>query len=255
MSEKPVRKWNLKRNLIAGLIVIAPVTVTAAVLYWIFQTVDGLLGQFLNPALPFPIPGLGLVTLLAILLAVGWMAERAIGSRVVAWWHSTLERIPVTRRIYSAANRIVRTVFAEEDRPFKTVVLAEWPGPGRYSIGFLSGPAPEIMRAQLPGAISVFIPTTPNPTTGFLTVMSPDQITVLNMSVDEAFTFILSAGAVSPTVAAPAPARTPRRERRARAEAEAAATAAAAGQSDTALVEQPADGVTVSSAAPAGPAA
>ena len=209
-DDKPVHKGTPKprlfrRRLIAGLIVIAPVTVTAAVLWWIFNTVDGVLGQFLYPVLPFPIPGLGLIMLLLILFLVGWGAERAIGSRFVAWWQELLETIPITRRIYGAANRIVRTVFAGEERPFKAVVMVEYPGPGRWSIGFLAGPAPAAMAKHVDDAVSVFIPTTPNPTTGFLTIVSRSLVIQLPMTVDQAFTFILSAGAATPEMAHGAP--------------------------------------------------
>ncbi len=210
-SERPAqRSAHLRRRLIAGIIVIAPVTVTAAVLWWLFNLVDGLLGQFLYPVLPFPIPGLGLISLLTILFLVGWAAERAVGSRVLAWWSALLERIPLARRIYAAVNRITRTMFGEEDRPFKSVVLVEWPAPGRWSIGFLAGVAPGSMRRHVEDAVSVFIPTTPNPTTGFLTVVPRASIVEMDMTIDQAFTFILSAGAATPEgLPLPAP-RAPR---------------------------------------------
>jgi uncharacterized membrane protein len=143
--------------------------------------------------------------LLLILFLVGWGAERAIGSRFVAWWQELLETIPITRRIYGAANRIVRTVFAGEERPFKAVVMVEYPAPGRWSIGFLAGPAPDAMARHIEDAVSVFIPTTPNPTTGFLTIIPRRLIIHLPMSVDQAFTFILSAGAATPDVVRAAP--------------------------------------------------
>ena len=82
----------LKRHLIAGLVVIAPVTITAVVLWWIFQSLDGLLGNFIYPAIGVDIPGLGLLLLIVVLVAVGWLAERAVGARIVTWWHTLLER-------------------------------------------------------------------------------------------------------------------------------------------------------------------
>jgi uncharacterized membrane protein len=202
---RPVRSASLRRHLIAGLIVIAPVTLTALVLWWIFQLLDGLLGRFLYPALGaligrdvFVIPGLGLLVLFGLLVFVGWATQRAIGSRIVAWWHTVLERLPLTRRIYSAANRIVRTVFGEESRPFKKVVLVEYPSVGRWSIGFLSAEAPPVMQQHVPASVSVFVPTTPNPTSGFLVIVPRHLVIELEMSVDAAFTFILSAGSVHP---------------------------------------------------------
>ncbi|HEX2165846.1 MAG TPA: DUF502 domain-containing protein [Longimicrobiales bacterium] len=208
-----MRRPSIRRHLIAGLIVIAPITATAVVLWWIFQVLDGLLGRFLYPALggllgreTFVIPGLGLLVLFVLLVGIGFAAQRAIGSRVVAWWHATLERIPLTRRIYTAANRIVRTMFGAESRPFKKVVLVEYPSPGRWAIGFLSAPAPLAIQRHVPESFSVFVPTAPNPTTGFLIIVPAEYIREIAMTVDEAFTYILSAGAVSPEGIRPPPA-------------------------------------------------
>ncbi|MBX6362927.1 MAG: DUF502 domain-containing protein [Gemmatimonadetes bacterium] len=190
--------WHVRRHLVAGLIVIAPVGITAYVLWVIFQWLDQLLGRFLYPALGVSIPGLGLVALLALLIVVGWLAERAIGARALGWWNAFLERIPIARRIYSASNRIVRTVLGEERRFFRDVVMVEYPAEGRWSIGFLTADAPPAMRQQVPDGVTVFVPTTPNPTTGFLAVLPRDRVVPLSMSLEDAFTYILSAGAVAP---------------------------------------------------------
>lgn len=200
----------LRRHLIAGLVVIAPVTATVLVLVWIFQLLDGLLGRFFYPALMrvfgwYP-PGIGLLALITLLLVVGWIAELAIGSRVLNWWNSLLERIPLTRTIYGAANRIVRTVLGEGSRPFQKVVLVEYPSPGRWCVGFLAARAPAITRPHIEDGVSVFIPTTPNPTSGFIVIMPAARVIELALTVDQAFTFILSAGSVRPD-AAPAAAQ------------------------------------------------
>lgn len=213
---------SIRRNLIAGLIVIAPVTATVLVLWWIFQLLDGLLGRFLYPAIgaiagrdTVVIPGLGLLVLFALLVGIGWAAQRAIGSRVVAWWHDLLEGIPLTRRIYTATNRIVRSVFGAEARPFKKVVLVRYPSEGRWAIGFLAGAAPAVIRNVVPDAVTIFVPTTPNPTTGFLVIVPVDFTVELPMTIDEAFTYILSAGAVTaepvipPGTRVPGPSRAP----------------------------------------------
>jgi uncharacterized membrane protein len=195
----------LRRHLLAGLVVIAPITATLFVLWWIFQLLDGLLGRFLYPLLHRvtgieSIPGLGLVVLLLLLVTVGWAAEQAIGSRIARWWNDTLERIPVARRIYGAANRIVRSILGQGSRPFAAVVLVEFPAEGRWSVGFLASRAPDAMLEHVPGAVSVFIPTSPNPTTGFLIVVPETRARILPFSVDQAFTFILSAGTARPDV-------------------------------------------------------
>ncbi|MGH7504802.1 MAG: DUF502 domain-containing protein, partial [Longimicrobiales bacterium] len=140
----------------------------------------------------------GLLCLVLLLLGVGWAAERAIGSRIVNSWHGLLERIPITRRLYSATNRIVRTVLGQDSRPFNAVVLVEYPSPGRWAVGFLAADAPLEMQEHVPEAVSVFVPTTPNPTSGFVVVLSRSRVIRLRMTVDEAFTYILSAGSVRP---------------------------------------------------------
>lgn len=194
----------MQRHLIAGLIVIAPITITGFVLWWIFQTVDGLLGRVLYPLIGFPLPGLGLVTLILLLIAIGWLAERAIGSRVVEWWHTLLEGIPIARRIYSAVNNVVRTVFGDGQRPFNEVVLVEFPFPGRYAIGLLAARAPHIAQ-PLEGEerVTVFVPTPPNPASGFVILVPRSELKVLPMTIDQAFTFILSGGSVTPPTAEP----------------------------------------------------
>jgi uncharacterized membrane protein len=182
----------LRRHLIAGLVVIAPVGITAAVLWWLFQWLDGLLGRFLYPAIDAEIPGLGLLLLLVVLVTAGWLAERAVGARLIAGWNALLERVPLARRLYSASSRIVRTILGD-------VVLVEYPCPGRWSLGFVTARSPEELQARLNDeAVTVFIPTTPNPTTGFLVMVPRRDVVFMRMTTEEAFTYILSAGAVKP---------------------------------------------------------
>lgn len=194
--------WTLvKRRLIAGLVVIAPVSITAAVLWWIFQRLDGLLGNIIYPAIGIEIPGLGLLLLLAILFGIGWTAEWAVGARVVGWWHVLLERFPLTRRLYTASHRIVSTVFGDDRRFFRDVVLIEYPSAGRWSVGFLIADAPAAMREAVADGVTVFVPTTPNPTTGYLAVVPRADVIPLAITLEQAFTYVLSVGGVVPDAA------------------------------------------------------
>lgn len=188
----------LRRYLFAGLVVIAPVTITAFVLWWIFERLDGLLGRFLYPALGVEIPGLGLLLLTAMLILIGWAATRALGVRVLTWWNLLLEQFPLTRRIYSASNRIVSTIFGGGRRVFRDVVLVEYPSDGRWSIGFLTGHEAETDWVGRDDAVAVFVPTSPNPTTGWVVIVPRHRVISAPMTMDEAFTYLLSAGTVSP---------------------------------------------------------
>ncbi len=188
----------LRRRLIAGLIIVAPAGVTAAVLVYVFRWLDGILGRYLYVAFGRPIPGLGLLLLLVLLFVAGWLAERTIGTRVIGFWHASLERIPFARRVYNASNRIVRTMFSGSRSAFREVVLVEYPADGRWSIGFVAGEAPGTARRRLRDAVTVFVPTTPNPTSGWLVIVSRERTVPLAMTLEEAFTYILSAGVVTP---------------------------------------------------------
>ncbi len=199
-------KWRsvFRRRLISGVVVILPVTATLFVLWWIFRLLDGLLGRFLYPWLSSFIPwiellpGLGVVVLIALLVGMGWITERAVGKQVVEAWHRLLDRLPLIRRIYAAARRIVGTVVGKDRRPFNTVVLIEYPSDGRWSLGFLAADAPGVIQEVVPDSVSVFIPSTPNPTTGWLVVLPRSRVHELALTVDEAFTLILSGGAATP---------------------------------------------------------
>lgn len=200
------RAWSkrfIRRRLIEGMLVTAPLFATLYVLWWVFRLLDSVLGRIVYPVLdrfaPWIVqPGLGIVLLLVLLFLVGWAAEWAVGGRVLAWWHSVLERIPVTRRVYGAANRIVRTVMKAESRPFKEVVLVEYPSAGRWSLGFLSARAPDVVQVHVEDAVAVFVPTTPNPTSGFIVIVPRKSTVTLPMTIDQAFTYILSAGSAHP---------------------------------------------------------
>ncbi|HSH46430.1 MAG TPA: DUF502 domain-containing protein [Longimicrobiales bacterium] len=193
----------LRRHLIAGLIVIAPVGVTLYILWWLFLLVDGVLGPFVYGALGVTIPGLGLLLLLGILLLVGWLAERTLGAQFINGWNAILDRVPVVSRLYGATRRIVGSVFGgEEKRFFREVVLFEYPSPGQWTLGFVTGRAPGALDDRMEDGVTIFLPTAPNPVTGFLIIVPRARTIRLPVTVEEGFTYILSAGAVPPGEAA-----------------------------------------------------
>lgn len=207
-----------RRRLIAGLIVIAPLGVTAYILWWLFMTVDSLLGRYVYGAIGVTIPGLGLLLLLLLLLGVGWLAERTLGAQMLNWWTGLLDRVPVVSRLYGATRRIVGSVFGSEEKKFfREVVLFEYPSPGQWTLGFVTGQAPRALSDRMADGLTIFLPTAPNPVTGFLIIVPRERTIRLPVTVEEGFTYILSAGAVPPGgVAAPTrpPAPAPPESRR-----------------------------------------
>lgn len=194
----------LRRYLVTGLIVVAPVGMTIFVLVWLFEHLDAILGRWLPPEVRFP--GVGLLALVIILLFTGWMLRWAVGRRALAWWNRVLLRLPFTRRIYNASSQIVQTLLDRDDRIFRSVALIEYPSPGSYAIVLVTATAPETISSHHPGEelVSVFLPTTPNPTTGYLLVVPASRLRILDMTVEDAMKYIISAGVVTPEVDRPA---------------------------------------------------
>jgi uncharacterized membrane protein len=203
-----LRKW-----LLSGLLVLVPLIITLWVLDWVVTTLDQTLG--ILPASWHPdqvlgvhIPGLGVVFALAVVLSIGAMASNIIGNKLVHWWHALLHRIPVVRSIYSGVKQVSDTLFSEKGNAFRKALLVQWPHEGMWTIAFLTGsPAGDLLdRLQaMPGAdgpadefYSVYVPTTPNPTGGYFVLVRRSACVELQMSVDEALTYIVSMGVIVP---------------------------------------------------------
>lgn len=222
-----LRKW-----LLAGLLVLVPLIITLWVLDWVVGTLDQTLHILPVSWQPdqlfgFHIPGLGVIFALVVVLSIGALASNIIGNKLVHWWHALLHRIPVVRSIYSGVKQISDTLFSEKGNAFRQALLVQWPHAGMWTIGFQTGaPNGEVLRhlQALPGRdsehdefLSVFVPTTPNPTGGYFVVVRRSDCLELQMSVDEALTYIVSMGVIAPgapknlasKVAAPGAASTP----------------------------------------------
>jgi len=189
----------LRRYLITGLIVVAPVGVTAFVLVWLFQQLDSILGRYLRALGGYQFPGLGILVLFGLLVFVGWMLRWAMGRKLVGWWNHILSTLPLTRRIYNATSQIAQTVLARQERLFQSCALIEYPDQGSYTLAFVTARAPDEVRETLgEDAVTVFLPTTPNPTTGYLILLPAERVRVLDMSVEDGIKMVLSAGTVTP---------------------------------------------------------
>jgi len=189
---------SLRRYLLEGLVVIGPVGLSVWALTWLFVRMDGIFGRYLDPMLGWSAPGVGLVLLILLLLVVGWTAERALGARLVAAWDALMTQVPVVRQVYRGSRRILRTVLGEDRIAFQEVVAFPWPDDQRWAIGFVTGSPPAEVRGRIGGdSVTVYMPTAPNPASGYLVMMARRDLVSLDISVEDAFTFVLSAGSVS----------------------------------------------------------
>jgi len=194
-----LRKW-----LFTGLLVIVPGAITLSVLNWIVGMLDQTL-QILPQAwqpdrlLGFHIPGFGVLLTLLILLVVGATASNFAGRKLVAWGDHLVSRIPVVRSIYSSVKQVSDTLFSESGNAFRTAVLVQWPREGVWTVAFITGaPGGEVAAYLRDEFVSVYVPTTPNPTGGYFVMVRKSDCVELDMSVDAALRYIVSMGVVAP---------------------------------------------------------
>jgi len=199
-----LRKW-----LFAGLLVTAPLGITVWVVQWILSTLDQTL--LILPAkwqpdalIGFHIPGFGVLLAMAILLLVGAAVSNFVGNKIMEWGNGLLHRIPVVRSIYSGVKQVSDTLFSENGNAFRTAVLVQWPRPGVWTIGFVTGtPGGDVVNHLDGDHVSVYVPTTPNPTGGYFVMLKKSDCIELNMSVDDALKYVVSMGVVVPGSVAP----------------------------------------------------
>ena len=196
----------LRAYLIAGLLVTGPISLTLYLLWVFVSWIDGVVGQIVplgwDPAgyLPFRIPGLGLVVVAAGLILIGWATAGVLGRFFVRVYERVLERVPVIRGLYGATKQIFQTVLSQQSNTFREVALLEWPRPGMWTIGFITGRAEGEIR-ELVGdedVVNIYVPTTPNPTSGYLMFVPRRDIVILDMTIEEAIKFVISGGIVAP---------------------------------------------------------
>ena len=194
----------LRRYLIAGLLIWVPLVITVVVIRSLVGFMDQsmlLLPKEWRPEalLGYPIPGLGLVLTVTIVVMTGLLAANLFGRRVVAAWESLLARIPLVRSIYSAVKQVAETIFAANGEAFRKVLLIEYPRRGIWTLAFQTGTATgEIQRRTEAEVITVFVPTTPNPTSGFIMMIPKNEVMELEMSVEDALKLVVSLGVVAP---------------------------------------------------------
>jgi uncharacterized membrane protein len=207
----PVRKpgiiSRLRASFLTGLIVIAPIGLTI----WLLWTLMGWVDGFVLPLVParfnpeqyigINLRGVGVIFFLLFTIIVGWIAKGLIGRSLLRWAESLVDRTPVVRSIYSGIKQIAETVFAQSERSFEKACLIEYPRKGIWAIGFISTDAKGEISRRIPvdeNLVSIFLPTTPNPTSGFLLFVPRSDVIELNMTIEESAKLVISAGLVYP---------------------------------------------------------
>ena len=199
----------IKKYLLAGLLVWTPLAITVAVLSWLVGSLDGAFIGALNKIYPLVshetvawlagMPGLGVILMFLGLLLTGALASNVVGRWWLRQWDKLIARIPIVKSIYTSVKKVSDTLFTEGGNAFRKAVLIQYPRQGVWTIAFQTGtPNGEVANKLTGDLINVYVPTTPNPTSGFFLVVPVTDVIELDMSVDEALTYVISMGAVSP---------------------------------------------------------
>ncbi|MHA7851124.1 DUF502 domain-containing protein [Roseovarius sp.] len=204
---KPGMFAGIRASFLTGLVVILPVAMTI----WLIWTLMGWVDSFVLPLIPsnlrpehyigINLRGVGVIIFLAFTIIVGWIAKGLIGKSLIRFAESLVNRMPVVRSIYSGVKQIAETVFAQSERSFEKACLVQYPRKGIWAIGFISTTAKGEVAGKVDTVselLSVFVPTTPNPTSGFLLYFPREDVVELSMSVEDAAKLVISAGLVYP---------------------------------------------------------
>jgi len=188
----------LRTIIVAGLLVWVPLGATIFVLKLLID-LFGNLDTWMSDRLGFPIPGIGILLALFVLFGTGLIAANYFGKRFVGFWESFLERIPLVRNIYSAVKRFVEIILSDSTQSFSRVLLIEYPRKGLYSLSFqTSKNLGEIQQRTGEDVVCVFVPTTPNPTSGLILMVPENDVIELDMNVEDALKMVISLGVVVP---------------------------------------------------------
>lgn len=205
---RPGAMTRLRNYFLTGVVVAGPLGITVylswSIVQWVDRWVKPLLPQVYNPDtyLPFPVPGVGLIVAFVSLVFIGFLTANIAGRTLLSYGESVLGRMPVVRNLYSGLKQIFETVLAERSNSFKKAAIIEYPRPGVWAIVFIStdarGEIAHRLEERGEDSIAVFLPTTPNPTSGFLLFVPRSQVLELSMTVEDAAKLVISAGLVSP---------------------------------------------------------
>lgn len=203
----------LQGYFLAGLVIAAPLVLTITISWWFVQWIDNLVDPFIPPFsrpdsyLRFSIPGFGLVVAIIFITLLGFLARNYVGNRLVTYGERALGRMPIVRGLYRGLKQIFETVISTRAKAFQTVGLIEYPRKGTWAVVFLAGDTKGEIDHHLNETVAVFLPTTPNPTSGFLLFVKRSEVTILDMSLEDAAKLVISGGLVTPEFKPPSGAK------------------------------------------------
>src|SRR5919202_6010866 len=203
---RPSARTRLRNYFLTGLIVAGPLAITLYLTWWFIRLVDGWVKPLVPTVylpetyLPFSIPGFGLIVAFTALTLLGFLTANLVGRSLIGFGETALDRMPVVRGIYRGVKQIFETVFKQDGHSFRRVGLIELPGEGLWSLCFITEPAQGALAAALQGQehLCVFVPCTPNPTTGYLVIMERSRVREIDLTPDEAFKLLISMGIIQP---------------------------------------------------------
>jgi uncharacterized membrane protein len=191
-------RGRFRRRFISGLLVVVPLVVTYLVLRFLFESIDGILAPVVQAVFKRHIPGVGLLVTLLLVIIAGWITTGVGGGRLLKMWEGWLVRLPIIRIVYGGAKQLMESVSKAEGTSFKQVGMIEYPRLGLYSLCFLSNRLDLELKGDPHQRITVFIPSTPTPFTGFVLLVRPEEIIPLRISVEDAIKLLVSGGIVAP---------------------------------------------------------
>ncbi len=192
---------HFKRYLLAGLLLWTPIAITIWVITWVFDALDNVLPVALRSEVLFGVhvPGFGVLVVVLFILVTGFLAANLIGQKLVEVWEGVMRRIPLVRSIYSSVKQVSDTILSPNGQAFRQAVLVQYPRHGSWTIGFLTGTPSAEVASHLPAdCVSIYVPTTPNPTSGFFLMMPRAAVIELSIGVDAALKYVVSMGTVPP---------------------------------------------------------
>ena len=185
----------IRKSILAGILVWVPIVITFLVLKYLFNFLDGILSPAIEKLIGFRIPGFGILAAILLLYVTGLVASHYLGDRLIKWGDSILHQVPIVKNIYQATKQFLHTITTSGKMQFKQVVMVKYPHPGLRALGFVTGSS---KTADGKSMLHVFIPTTPNPTSGMLELIPEEEVEETNLSVEEGLRLVISGGILAP---------------------------------------------------------